>query len=430
LSAPVVHDGQVYLETSIESSRIEAPIDDSVVEQNDDREEIGRIEAYSLATGEQAWRVEHDGQLRVDSTADETVVIRAIPDDWLREDEAIYALDAATGATHWQRAEDAPTATWSPGALVYCTQPSEQRLRARDPLQGTVEWERTGDVGPAIRAGADGRVVLTTRERVLAIAEATGTVEWEHEVGDHPQPVDAVVDPDRELVYAATRDRPAYLTGDSTTTESTTVLARRLDSGERVWARTCPYYSAGRLALGGDSVYVTSWRGDALAAGCTALDPSTGAVQFRSAIDGTRIATPPAAPESPTLVVERGDAGDGPRLHALTASTAAEPADRGPPERSPGSTTVEIRDATVVAVEHTDTVGVAVTLDPDATTGAQISLTSADGSQSVRVTGTALTEATDDGRLQTASVERGNLPFTPTTCVIETDDTTRTIAIE
>jgi outer membrane protein assembly factor BamB len=430
LSAPTVHDGGLHLETRAESGSIDHPIDDQRDTEAEEPEEVGRIEVRSPEDGQLQWQAEAEGQLRVESTADQTVVVRAIPSNWLRNEERLYGLDAETGIVRWKQVEDAPTTTWAPGQSVYCTHPSDGLLRARDPLDGTIDWERTGDVGPAVRAAHDGTVVFTTRSDVLAIEEATGSVRWEHEVGDRPQPADAIVDSDRELVYAATRDRPAYLAGGSANTESTTVIAWRLDTGEREWARTCPYYSSGRLSLGDDSVYVHSWRGPTLESGCTALDPTTGAIQFRSAIDGTRVATPPDVVDSPTLVVAHGDEDgpdDGPQLHTLTAGTAEQSRGGGAGTQAASIAVIE---TDITTIKHTDTIGIAATLEAENAVGATIRLQSADGSQSTTLTETAITEETETGRLQTASVERSTLSFVPAVCEIDAGGETLTVDLE
>jgi outer membrane protein assembly factor BamB len=422
LSDPTVHDGLLYVETSVERDTVEQPLEGRDAASEDDLGSVGRIEARSPVDGSLSWAVEHDGQLRVDATGERTVLVRAIPRDWVRDDEALYALDAATGAVRWRQVEDVPTRTWCPGGVVYCSHPNQQLVRARDPVEGTVRWERSGDVGPAVRAAHDGVAVCTTRTGVFAVEEATGTVVWHHEVGRLPQPVDAVVDPERRVAYAAIRDRPSYLAGGSTSAESTTVVARGLDDGERRFTRTCPYYSSGRLALGTDAVYVRSWRGGTLEAGCTALDADTGAITFRSAIDGTRIASPPTGPESPTLVVgtDTDPASDALRLHALTA--AAQP--------QVGESDPDVVDVEVVSIDHAETIGIAVTLDSQSAAAVALRLRSADGTQSRTLAETAVTEPTEMGRLQVGSVERSALSFDPAVCEIDTGSETMTVDVE
>jgi len=426
LSTPRLHDGRLFLETKSNADGVERPIEDDRTDPAPAGDEIGRIQAHSADDGTLLWAAEREGQLRVDATARGTVVVRAVPSDWIQDEERIYALDGATGDVRWKRVEDAPTDTRAPGTLVYCSHPSDQLVRARDPVDGTVRWERTGDVGPAARAAHDGTAVFTTQGGVLAIEEATGRVRWRHDVGETPQPVDAAVDADRGIAYAAVRDAPRYAVGAPSAPESTTVIAHDLESGTRKWARTCPYYTSSRLALGADTVCVYSWAGQPFDAGLAAFDASTGAIQFRSTIDGTRLATPPQVDDTTLVVATDTDADDSLRLTALSTDRSrterAIDADRGSPtDRTlPDADGASVRFVEVVTVDHAGTIGVAAALDASSAP-ATITLTSTDGSRSTALSETALTEPVAGARLQTASVEQTTLDFEPAVCTVSAD---------
>jgi outer membrane protein assembly factor BamB len=424
LSSPRFADGRLYLETSRETETVRHPIGDDRADLETNQDEIGRIEARDPNTGDLLWTVEDEAQLRIESISAGTVVVRAVPRDWIRDDEAIYALDGTTGDVRWNRVDDAPTDTRAPGTLVYCSHPDDQIVRARDPVDGTVVWDRRGDVGPAARAALDGTVVFTRQSGILAIDEETGEVRWRHDVGDLPQPVDAVIDPDRHIAYAAVRDSPSYVSGGSTSRpESTTIVARDLESGDRLWARTCPYYDSSRLALGEDTVFVRSWTGQSVASGVVALDASTGAIQFRSAIDGTRLATPPQIDDGPTLVVA-DDSDDGDRSLRLRALLPEDRQSSRSSDRSsesahepPVSASGRVGSVAGITVDHAETIAVGVVLDPSSP-APRIELSAGDGARSRTLTETALTGQADGARLLTASIERSSLDFRPDLCTV------------
>lgn len=153
--------------------------------------------AFDIATGAIKWKF--DSGLIVNSSptvASGVVYVGASAFGSNKDNDKLYAVDAATGVKKWEfKTPDGGPDYSSPvvaGGSVYIG--AGGTLYAVDAASGTKKWETKPDVGNLILSGpvvATGLVYLGIGKKLYAFDAATGSKKWEYDTGrtiDHSSP--------------------------------------------------------------------------------------------------------------------------------------------------------------------------------------------------------------------------------------------------
>ncbi|WP_135829097.1 outer membrane protein assembly factor BamB family protein [Halorussus halobius] len=254
LSAHRLSSGTRRWQATFENAVLSGPAvtaDALVVATNDGDSQTGTVRCLDPSSGDQRWTYEFESVVFWPLAVDEDAVYAAVQVFGDRDrTSTVAALDVASGDALWTfDAEDAPISpTVVDDAVVVLDQSGTAYALSRS--TGQVQWTYdAGDQGVGSVGVADGTVVGYARSGdapvMWAVEAVSGSEQWRTEL-------------DETAAIA-----PAIADGRIYTTAGTTVLAHRLDSGERVAERrvtapgsfTGPVVADGAVFVGGTEIH-------------------------------------------------------------------------------------------------------------------------------------------------------------------------------